>query len=84
MRGGFVVESAQHTRASCLFKVQAYPELTLTASRWPEWSVPQRVTYEIRGPIAWGTAWGTAFYCCEIAKHRAYKGVPHTWGCGST
>jgi hypothetical protein len=28
MRGGFVVESAQHTGASCFFKVQLYPELT--------------------------------------------------------
>jgi len=29
MRGGCGVESAQHTGASCFFKVQAYPELTL-------------------------------------------------------
>jgi hypothetical protein len=29
MRGGFVVESAQHTGASCFFKAQPYPELTL-------------------------------------------------------
>jgi hypothetical protein len=42
-----------------------------TASRWPEWSVPQRVTYEIRWPIDWGTACGTAFYRFEIANHRA-------------
>jgi hypothetical protein len=30
MRGGFVVESAQHTGASCFCKSQPYPELTLT------------------------------------------------------
>jgi hypothetical protein len=29
MRGGFVVESAQHTGASYFFKVQVSPELTL-------------------------------------------------------
>jgi len=29
MWDGFVTESAQHTGASCFFKVQAYPELTL-------------------------------------------------------
>ena len=28
MRGGFVVESTQHTGASFCCKVQAYPELT--------------------------------------------------------
>jgi hypothetical protein len=28
MRGGFVVESAQHTGASCFCKVHSYPELT--------------------------------------------------------
>ena len=28
MWGGCVVESAQHTGASCFFKVQVYPELT--------------------------------------------------------
>jgi hypothetical protein len=32
MRGGFVVESAQHTGASCFFKAQPYPELTLLYS----------------------------------------------------
>jgi hypothetical protein len=30
MQGGFVVESAQHTGASCFFNPYAYPELTLT------------------------------------------------------
>ena len=29
MRGGFVVESAQHTGASYFFQLQSYPELTL-------------------------------------------------------
>ena len=29
MWGGFVVELAQHTGASCFFKGQPYPELTL-------------------------------------------------------
>jgi hypothetical protein len=29
MQGGFVVESAQYTGASCFFNIYAYPELTL-------------------------------------------------------
>ena len=34
MQGGFVVKSAQHTGASCFFKVQPYPELTLSYRKW--------------------------------------------------
>jgi RNA-directed DNA polymerase len=34
MRGGVVVASAQHTGASCFFKVQPYPELTLQYLQW--------------------------------------------------
>jgi hypothetical protein len=47
MRGGFVAESAQHTGASCFFKVQSYPELTLSYSAGHE--VPHAFA-----PEAWG------------------------------
>ena len=69
MRGGFVVESPQHTGASCFFKVQPYPELTLCLSwricphGWPgqPWRPgagaprPVRVPPRLRGGEAMAT-----------------------------